>query len=95
MDMTEEKSLTLKKPVKVGEQVIDQLTLKELTLAETGKVNKQADTFDKLALMISFSAGIPLLAAQQLCMSDAQAAGDIITSFLPDSPQTGDSSPQT
>ncbi|KAF1040287.1 MAG: hypothetical protein GAK35_03541 [Herbaspirillum frisingense] len=95
METQDQHILVLKQPVKVGDQVIDTLTLKELRLHEMSKANKQTDPFDKMAMMIAFSAGIPMKAAQDLAVSDATAAGDIVASFMPDSLQTGSKSQQT
>ena len=81
----EEKTLTLRKPVKIGEIVYDSLALREPTAGELSKANKQADPIDSMILLISLVAKVPKTAIEQMTQRDLEDAADFLGGFGSDS----------
>lgn len=77
----EEKTLTLRKPVKVGDVEYDSLELREPTAGELSKANKQADPIDASIMLISLVAKVPRAAVEGLCQRDLEDAADFLGRF--------------
>jgi hypothetical protein len=90
MENQDELTIVLKKPIKLGDITYESLTLRELTLDETDRAMRMDSKLSMLALMISCAAGIPLLVAKQMKISDSLKADKFLSAFTPDSPATGE-----
>ena len=89
MELQEEKTITLRKPVKVGDVEYTTLDLREPTAGELSKANKAGDNIDLAIALISMIAKVPRAAVDQLCQRDFQEANDFLSSFMADGLTTG------
>lgn len=88
--IVDEKTLVLRKPVKVGEQEYTELHLREPTAGELSQATKQANSIDVGIALISLIAKVPKAVVNQLCQRDFAEANDFLGSFTPAGPHTGE-----
>lgn len=87
--MDEEKILTLRKPVKLGEETYTALTLRE---PSAGELRRASDSGDGMALMInllSFVAGVPHQVIERIGVRDFTEASTFVGGFIGGGPLTG------
>lgn len=77
-----EKVLTLKKPVKKGDEIIDQLTLREPTFGEVQQAEKKPTTNELMMSLIAQVAGIDELFLKKMSFSDYRKAAEIVGNFM-------------
>lgn len=85
----EEKTLVLRKPVKLGHIECTELDLREPTAGELSKASKAGSDVDVAIALISIVAKVPRGAIEKLCQRDFQEAADFLGSFTVLGPPTG------
>lgn len=85
----EEKTLVLRKPVKLGHIECTELELREPTAGELSKAAKAGGDVDVAILLISIVSKVPRGAIEKLCQRDFQEAADFLGSFTVLGPPTG------
>jgi hypothetical protein len=65
-----EKTLTLKKPVKIGDQDFLVLNLREPTATELSKAASAKNNVEAIIELVSMTAKVPRLVAESLCARD-------------------------
>ncbi len=80
----DELTITLRKPITVGDQVYDVLELREPTAGEFEKMTKLASTnpTGSLILLISLVTGIALPIINRIGVRDMNAAGEFLMGFM-------------
>jgi hypothetical protein len=89
MEIIEEKTITLRKPVELGGVKYTAFDLREPTAGELSKANKASDNVDVAISLISQIAKVPRGAVELICQRDFQEANDFLSSFTPNGPETG------
>lgn len=86
----ETKTITLRKPVTLGENTYDKLELREPLAGEIAKASVAPTNTDVAINLIAAVAKVPRRVAEQLCQRDLQEANDFFGSFSSDgSPADG------
>lgn len=85
----EEKTIELRKPVKLGHIEYAALDLREPTAGELSKATKAGGDVDVAIALISLVAKVPRGAIEKLCQRDFQEAADFLGSFTVTGPKTG------
>ena len=85
----EEKTLVLRKPVKLGHIECTELDLREPTAGELSKASKAGGDVDVAIVLISIVSKVPRGAIEKLCQRDFQEAADFLGSFTVLGPPTG------
>lgn len=86
----EEKTLELRKPVKLGEVEYSSLHLREPTAGELSKASKAGGNVDIAIALISLIAKVPRGAVEKLSQRDFQEAADFLGSFTGGGLATGE-----
>ncbi|OEZ73172.1 hypothetical protein JAB5_01430 [Janthinobacterium sp. HH103] len=86
----EEKTLELRKPVKLGEVEYSTLNLREPTAGELSKASKAGGNVDIAIALISLIAKVPRGAVEKLSQRDFQEAADFLGSFTGGGLATGE-----
>lgn len=86
----EEKTLELRKPVKLGEVEYSTLNLREPTAGELSKATKAGGNVDIAIALISIIAKVPRGAVEKLSQRDFQEAADFLGSFTDGGLVTGE-----
>lgn len=76
-----EKTITLRKPVTLGELTYAQLSLREPTAGELEKASSAATNMGVVINLISVVAKVPRVVIESLCQRDLREAGDFLESF--------------
>ncbi len=95
VEIVDEKTIPLRKPVKIGDITFDKLDLREPTAGELEKASNATTQIGVVISLISLVARIPRGAAEKLCQRDLREASDFLGSFSGDSLAIGDTSPQS
>lgn len=93
--MDDVKIITLRKPVTVGSDTIDQIGLREPTGGEMVQFEKELRTEGFQSAMnrlISLVSGVPKVAIERVGIRDLREAADFLSGFTGASPGTGDGS---
>lgn len=77
----EEKTMVLRKPVKLGDVEYSSLDLREPTAGELSKASKAGGNVDIAIALISLIAKVPRGAVEKLSQRDFQEAADFLGSF--------------
>lgn len=92
VEIVEEKTITLRKPVTFAKTEYTTLDLREPTAGELSKASKHVGNVDAAIALISLIAKVPRGAVEGLCQRDLQEASDFLGTFtLPGLP-TGETS---
>ena len=86
----DEKTLELRKPVKLGEVEYCTLNLREPTAGELSKASKAGGNVDIAIALISLIAKVPRGAVEKLSQRDFQEAADFLGSFTAGGLATGE-----
>lgn len=86
----EEKTLVLRKPVKLGDAEYTSLDLREPTAGELSKASKAGGNVDIAIALISLIAKVPRGAVEKLSQRDFQEAADFLGSFTGGGLATGE-----
>ena len=81
----DELTITLRKPVKLGDETITELNLREPTMGEVEKFVKSTDRHDNLTAMNLFIAsisGVNKAAIDMIGARDGKAAREYLSAFL-------------
>lgn len=89
INVPDEIELTLRKPIKDGDQMITSLTLREPTVREMGQAGSLPNVFDSNAKLVSLVSGVPKLAIQEMGIGDMQKAVDFLAHFTRSDRQDG------
>lgn len=89
MLIVDEKTITLRKPVMLGQVEYTALDLREPTAGDLSKAMKAGGQVDVAIALISIVSKVPRGAIEKLCQRDFQEASDFLGSFTPDGPVTG------
>lgn len=92
MDIIEEKTIPLRKPIKLGELSYDKITLREPTAGELAKATNAGNNVEVAISLISLIGAIPKTAVEKMCQRDLQECNDFLGSFALAGPTTGESS---
>ena len=92
LEMEEEKTIYLRKPLELGKQVYDKLELREPTAGELEKASKAGSDLGMLISLISSIAKVPRLVVERISQRDLTAASDFLGSFTPAAQKTGETS---
>lgn len=87
---TDEKTLTLRKPVKLGDLEYTTLELREPTAAELEKASAASSSIGVVINLISLVAKVPRRVAEGLCQRDLGDATLFLNQFNDTSPTTGE-----
>ena len=88
--LADEKILTLRKPVKLGDVEYSQLTLREPTAGQLAKAENAAPTNADMAInLISMVAAVPRAAVERICQRDFEEASDFLGKFSEGDPMIG------
>ena len=94
MDIIEEKTIPLRKPVTIGKAdnpiVFSELKLREPTLGELRKASKAGNGLDSLATLIQLVASVPAGVVDALGQRDMEECGHFFAQF-----SVSDSSPSS
>lgn len=89
-----EKTVTLRKPVKLGDMTYDKLDLREPTAGELEKASGATSDLGVVINLISIVAKVPRRVAEGLSQRDLQEASNFFVQFG-DFPATGETSSQS
>lgn len=87
-----EKTITLRKPIKLGDISYEALDLSEPTAGELEKASTATTNMGVVINLISLVAKVPRKVAESLCQRDLKEAGDFLDAFSKDDPSTGETS---
>jgi hypothetical protein len=90
--MEDEKIITLKKPIKVGDMEFSSLTLREPTAGELERATKHDRPISVSIDLIAMVAGVPRAVAERLPSRKLKEASEFIGGFSEDSQETGETS---
>lgn len=88
----DELTITLRKPVTIGDLTIDKLELREPTAGQLEKASSAASSVGMVINLISAVAVVPRKVAESLCQRDFQEASDFLESFSKPSLAIGETS---
>lgn len=94
MNMQDEKTITLRKPVELGGVTYDKLDLREPTAGELDKASRATSDVGAAILLISIIAKVPKGAIEGLCQRDLKECSDFLASFAEDGTTAGESTSQ-
>ncbi len=86
--MEEEKTITLRKPVKIGDIIYDHLDLREPTAKELADATKAGNDIEVAIALISRIAKVPRTVGEQLCQRDLKEASSFFDRFNMEPPPT-------
>ncbi|WNC90959.1 phage tail assembly protein [Paraburkholderia sp. FT54] len=90
MSQPEEKTIKLRKPVKLGsgetEVVYDSLNLREPTAGELDKAMSASSNIGIGIMLIHLISGVPKSAVEKLCQRDFTEANEYLGGFTDDGP---------
>ena len=89
VQLQDEKTITLRKPVSLGGIEYKTLDLREPTAGELAKATKAGGNVDVAIMLISLIAKVPRGAIEGLSQRDLQEASDFLGSFTLDGLPTG------
>jgi len=91
MELQDTKTITLRKPITVGEQTVTEITFREPTAEEIGRAQDKAtnNTFATINL-VAIVGGVSRAVAGKLSQRDFMEAANYLALFTEDSPQTGE-----
>lgn len=90
-----EKTITLRKPVTLGEVIYTTLDLREPTAGELEKASTAACNLGVVMNLVSVVAKVPRRVVESLCQRDLKEAGDFLDGFSTADPETGETSSPT
>lgn len=90
-----EKTITLRKPVTIADQVYDKLTLEEPTAGQIEKASAAANGMGVVINLIAAVAKVPRAVVERLCQRDFKEAGDFLQQFNAVDLTTGETSSQS
>jgi hypothetical protein len=90
VEVQDEKTITLRKPVSLGNVEYATLDLREPTAGELSKASKAGGNVDVAIMLISLIAKVPRGAIEKLSQRDLQEASDFLGSFTVAGLQTGE-----
>lgn len=96
VEILEEKTVTLRKPVSIGKNgsPYTTLDLREPTAGELEKASKASTDIGVVLNLISLVAKVPRGVAEGLCQRDLKEVSDFLGSFNEAAPATGEMSSQ-
>ena len=86
--MDTELTVTLSKPIKLGEIEYAELKLSEPTMKELRTSGKAGDGLDQLAMLIHLNARVPMAVVDSLCQRDIKVCDAFFARFAAVSPPT-------
>jgi hypothetical protein len=89
MEVQDEKTIVLRKPVTLGGVTYEKLDLREPTAGELAKATKAGGNVDVAIALISLIAKVPRGAVEGLSQRDLQEASDFLGSFTLAGPEIG------
>lgn len=89
VEIVDEKTMELRKPVTLGHVEYATLDLREPTAGDLSKASKAGSDVDVAIALISIVAKVPRGAIEKLCQRDFQEAADFLGSFTVLGPPTG------
>jgi hypothetical protein len=87
-------TITLRKPVVIGDITFDKLDLQEPTAGQLEKASTAASNIGVVINLISIVAVVPRKVVESLCQRDLKEAGDFLESFSAAAPTTGETPSQ-
>jgi hypothetical protein len=93
--MDDEKTITLRKPVKLGEIEYTKLDLREPTAGELEKASNATSNIGVVITLIHLVAQVPRRVVEGLSQRDLKEAGDFLDVFSKAAPTTGETSSPT
>ncbi|PNG56532.1 MULTISPECIES: phage tail assembly protein [unclassified Variovorax] len=85
-----EKTINLRKPVKLGDLEYSTLELREPTAGELEKAANATTNMGVVINLISLVAKVPRKVVESLCQRDLKEAGDFLDGFSAGDPPTGE-----
>jgi hypothetical protein len=95
MQIEDEKTITLRKPVKLGDIEYTKLDLREPTAGELEKATKAANQMGVVINLIQLVAQVPRRVVEGLCQRDLKDASDFLEAFSSEDQITGETSSPT
>lgn len=98
MQLEDEKTIPLRKPITTAKGEVTELVLREPTGAEFNRFTREAakgDSFSAMMTLIALVAGIDKPFIEKIGIRDLQAASDYLTGFINASPETGETASPT
>jgi len=92
--LADEKTITLRKPLKVGDVTYDHLDLREPTAKDLAEASKAGNDVEQAIALISRIAKVPKIAIDQLSQRDLKEAADFFDRFNDVSRPIGQTSSQ-
>lgn len=90
--MEDQITLSLIKPVKLGDNEYSTLELREPTAGEMSRADKAGSAIDSTIALIYIIAKVPKPVVDRLCQRDFEAAASFLGGFTLPGPQTGETS---
>ncbi|KVZ18639.1 hypothetical protein WT88_29610 [Burkholderia stagnalis] len=87
--MEDQKILTLRKPVKIGDETFTTLTLREPTAGELERATVAERGLTVTINLISMVAGVPRQVVERITGRDLREAASFLEGFTEDGPTTG------
>ncbi|QNK65762.1 phage tail assembly protein [Variovorax sp. PAMC26660] len=91
----DEITITLRKPVKLGDMTYEKLELREPTAGELEKASSATTNMGVVINLIQLVAKVPRKVVEGLCQRDLKEAGDFLEAFSEGDQTTGETSSQT
>jgi len=92
VEVVDEKTITLRKPVTFAKIEYKTLDLREPTAGELAKATRASGSVDVAISLISMIAKVPRGAVEGMCQRDLQEASDFLGSFTLGGPMDGKTS---
>lgn len=80
-EIVDELTITLRKPITLGDLSYTELNLTEPTIAQLRKAAKAEDSIDQLATLIHLNAKVPMTVVDQMVQRDMEAANRFFFRF--------------
>jgi hypothetical protein len=93
--MNDNHTITLRKPITIGEITYEKLELQEPTAGQLEKASTSSSNIGVVINLISIVAVVPRKVVESLCQRDLKEAGDFLESFSATEPAIGETSSQS
>ncbi len=88
--MADQVTLKLKNPLKIGDELIIELVLREPTYGQMQIAEKKATPNEVVMSLVGQVSGYDPAFLKEMAFSDFKKAGDILSGFLSDGPETSE-----
>jgi len=89
-ELQDELVITLRKPVKLGAEIYESLTLREPTAGEVEKATAEGGGQKFINTLVGLVAGVPRPAIDKIGVRDVAQAGDYLLGFINAGQTTGE-----